>query len=236
MTEIKNKGPGALILAGGAEFDDRMAVADRIWLRLLGLGMPGLGLIPTANEDRPDVAARNGVRHFRGLVTNSESVMVTSASSAADVKIVGQIESLDAVYMAGGNPVYLARTLAGSPVWQAIERRWREGMGLGGSSAGAMALCEAIYVQERWVEGLSLVLGMVVLPHFNRRDDPAAERARQAVIARGSIGLAIDESTAAIWHSGMWLAAGMGRVIVLSAEGAKVYQAEDEIEGLPQPG
>src|SRR6266567_355723 len=104
MTEAKAKVPGPLILAGGAEFDDRMAVADRIWLKLLALGMPKLGLMPTANEDRPDIAARNGARHYRRLVTEAEPLMVTTAASAADEKIIGQIESLDAVYMAGGNP------------------------------------------------------------------------------------------------------------------------------------
>jgi len=236
VTEAKAKVPGPLILAGGAEFDDRMAVADRVWLKLLALGMPKLGLLPTANEDRPEIAARNGARHFRRLVTEAEPLMVTAAASAANEEIVGQIESLDAVYMAGGNPTYLAHTLAGSPVWQAIGRRWREGMGLGGSSAGAMALCEAIYVQERWVEGLALVRGLVVLPHFNRRDDAAAERARQAVATRGFIGLGVDESTAAIWHAGAWRAAGLGRVVVLGADGAKVYQEGDEIQALPQPG
>jgi cyanophycinase-like exopeptidase len=236
MTETKGKGPGPLILAGGAEFDDRMAVADRVWLRLLGLGMPRLGLLPTANEERPEMAARNGARHFRGLVTNAEPVMVTAPSSAADPKIVEQLESLDALYMAGGNPTYLARTLAGSPVWQTIERRWREGMGFGGSSAGAMAPCEAIYVQERWVDGLSLLRGLVVLPHFNRRDDAAAERARQTLTSKGFIGLGVDESTAAIWHSGTWQAAGLGRVVVLGPDHAQVYKAVDEIKGLPGPG
>jgi cyanophycinase len=236
MTETKANAPGPLILAGGAEFDDRMAVADRVWLKLLALGMPKLGLLPTANEDRPEIAARNGARHFRRLVTEAEPVMVTTAASAGDPEVVGQIESLDAVYMAGGNPSYLARTLAGSPAWQAIEHRWRKGMGLGGSSAGAMALCEAIYVQERWVDGLSLVRGLVVLPHFNRRDDAAAERIRQVLVARGFIGLGVDESTAAIWHAGTWQAAGLGRVVVLSSDGARAYQAGDKIEALPQPG
>jgi cyanophycinase-like exopeptidase len=107
---------------------------------------------------------------------------------------------------------------------------------LGGSSAGAMAPCEAIYVQERWVDGLSLLRGLVVLPHFNRRDDAAAERARQTLTSKGFIGLGVDESTAAIWHSGTWQAAGLGRVVVLGPDHAQVYKAADEIKGLPEPG
>src|SRR2546425_11914402 len=108
MTEATAERAGPLILAGGAEFDERMATADRVWLRLLGLGLPRLGLLPTANEERPQIAARNGARHFRGLVTNAEPLMVTDKASAADPKMVQQIEGLDAVYMAGGPPAYLA--------------------------------------------------------------------------------------------------------------------------------
>ena len=227
---------GPLILAGGAEFDERMALADRVWLRLLRVGMPRLGLLPTANQDHPDAAARNGVRHFRGLVTNAEAVMVTDAASAGDPRIVDQIDVLDAVYMAGGNPGYLARSLSGSPAWEAIERRWRAGMAFGGSSAGAMAPCEWIFVQEQWVEGLQLIEGLVVLPHFNRRDAAATERAREAVAARGLTGLGIDESTAAIWHAGSWQAAGLGRVVVLGPNASTTFKSGEKIEGLPEPG
>jgi cyanophycinase-like exopeptidase len=236
LTESPRSLPGPLILAGGAEFDERMATADRVWLRLLGLGIPRLGLLPTANEARPEAAARNGVRHFRGLVTNAEPLMVTDKAGASSPKIVDKIEDLDAIYMAGGSPTYLAEALRASPAWEAMVRRWREGMAFGGSSAGAMAPCEAIYVQERWADGLGLVRGLVVLPHFNRRDEPAVEKARTAVTSRGLVGVGIDESTAAIWHKGSWQAEGLGRVVVLAPAAITSYRAAETIEELPQPG
>jgi cyanophycinase len=236
MTESPAPIPGPLLLAGGAEFDGRMASADRIWLRLLGHPMPRLGLIPTANTERPKVAASNGARHFKGLLTQAEPVMVTNVASANDPSIVAQVGALDAAYFAGGNPVYLAQTLRNSAVWEALARRWRDGMALGGSSAGAMVLCAELFVQDRWEAALGLVSGVVTLPHFDRRDAPSAERARLEITGRGLTGLGIDESTAAVWHRGDWLAAGRGRVVILSGEGASVFIAGEKIVGLPQPG
>jgi len=227
--------PGPLILAGGAEFDGRMAPADRAWLGCLARDRPRLGLMPTANEERPGLAATNGLRHFRGLDTDGEAVMITTSFTASDPQIVAQIERLDAAYMAGGSPLHLARTLTGSPAWQVLARRWRAGMALGGSSAGAMALCERIFVQGQWADGLGIVQGAVVLPHFNNHDEASIEPTRRAMAERGLTGLGIDESTALIWHAGVWRTAGPGRVVVFSAEGANTYRDWVTVAGLPQP-
>ena len=232
-TEIAR--PGPLILAGGAEFNDRMAAADRAWLALLGRSRPRLGVIPTAAERRPDLAAANGVRHFTGLEAQAEATMITDTRSAAADAIVRAIEQLDAAYIAGGSPLHLVSTLVGSPAWRALAEGWRRGMALGGSSAGAMALCGSIYLREQWADGLGLVAGAVVLPHFDNRDAAAAERARVAVSERGIVGLGIDESTALIWHDDVWSVAGPGRVVVLAADGARTYRDGETISGLPAP-
>lgn len=228
---------GPLILAGGAEFDERMDDADRAWLAGRQIGLPRLGVFPTANTERPDRAAANGASHFRRLATHAEAVMVTTTATAADTRILDQIGKLDFAYFAGGEPLYLAQTLAGSSVWAALAGRWRDAMGMGGSSAGAMALCQAIYLRDQWAEGLGLIQGVVALPHFNRRDAAAAERARRAVSERGLVGLGIDESTALVWtpDSG-WRVAGLGRVRVLTASGMPAYSHGDTPEGVPAPG
>ncbi len=234
----KARGPGPIILAGGAEFDTRMAPADRVWLGLLGVAegvKPRLGVLPTAAEQRPELAASNGVSHFLSLKSAAEATMITGPQSASDEETIAAIDQLDAAYIAGGNPIHLADVLSGSPAWQKLESRWRQGMALGGSSAGAMVLCEAIFLQNRWAAALGLLKGAVTLPHFNKRDEAAAERARDDVTSDGLVGLGIDESTALIWHEGIWRVAGPGRVVVLNREGAAAYFDEQVISGLPDP-
>ncbi len=232
----KGFAPCPIILAGGAEFNERMAPADRAWLDLLGRELPRLGVLPTAAEHRPELAAANGVSHFLNLNAAAEATMITGPQAAADKNRIGEIDQLDAAYIAGGSPIHLAEVLGGSPAWQKLLSRWRQGMALGGSSAGAMVLCEAIFVQSRWAEGLGLVMGAVVLPHFNNRDAEGAERAREAVTSRDLVGIGIDESTALIWHGDVWRVVGPGRVVVLNGQGSATYFDHQTIAGLPVPG
>lgn len=226
---------GPLILAGGAEFDERMAAADRAWLGPKAEGAR-VGVFPTANLGRPDVAAVNGVTHFRSIGAHSQPVMVTTRRTAEDKVVLDQLRGLDFAYFAGGEPLHLAGTLAGSKVWDALLERWRGGMGLGGSSAGAMVLCEAIFVQDRWAQGMGVVPGIVLRPHFNRHDQSAIERQREQIVSRGLIGVGIDESTALVWRAGSgWQVAGPGSVWVLTAEGAAHYSDGSRPPGVPSP-
>lgn len=223
---------GILVLAGGSEFQPAMRPADRAWLDLLPSGAK-VGILPTAADRRPDMAANNGVRYFRELGCNAEPVMVIDRKTASDPSLLDQIGELDAVYMAGGSPTLLATTLSDTPAWKAIVERWRGGMALGGSSAGAMVMCGKIFLRGRWEDGLGVVEGAVVLPHFNRFDVSAAESAAKALSSRDQVGIGIDESTALIWCTGSWLSAGPGRVIVLAKGASDAYRDGDEPSGLP---
>ncbi|HXH22629.1 MAG TPA: Type 1 glutamine amidotransferase-like domain-containing protein [Dehalococcoidia bacterium] len=227
---------GPVILAGGAEFDERMAAADRAWLAARSIGVPRVGVFPTANDERPDRAAANGAAHFRRLATHAEPVMVTTRATTAEERVLNQISKLDFAYFAGGNPLHLAATLAGSPAWQALAGRWRAGMGLGGSSAGAMVLGERIFLRGDWADALRLLPGCVILPHFNRWEAHAVERAREALAAEGLVGLGIDESTALVWSPASgWAVAGPGMVTVLDGAGLRRYSSGQSPLGPPEP-
>ena len=234
----KARGPGPIILAGGAEFDTRMAPADRVWLGLLGVAegvKPRLGVLPTAAEQRPELAASNGVSHFLSLKSAAEATMITGPQSASDEETIAAIDQLDAAYIAGGNPIHLADVLSGSPGVAEAGKSLAAGNGVGrlqrrghGSLRGdllAKSLGRSPWPAE----------GAVTLPHFNKRDEAAAERARDDVTSDGLVGLGIDESTALIWHEGIWRVAGPGRVVVLNREGAAAYFDEQVISGLPDP-
>jgi cyanophycinase len=228
--------PGPLILAGGAEFDDRMAPADRAWFAAKAASRPRVAVLPTANQNRPDLAAANGSAHFRSLGAEAEPLMVTTRWFANDEATLSRLDGLDFAYFAGGNPRYLAETLAGSKLWLTLAEMWRQGMGLGGSSAGAMVMCEAIFVQGLWQAGLGLIPGAVVLPHFNNRDEDSITRVRQAVTERGYMGIGIDESTALIWTPDEgWRVVGPGKAWILTAEGVTQYGDGSAPDGLPEP-
>jgi cyanophycinase len=132
------------------------------------------------------------------------------------------------------------KTLAGTPLWEAIVAAWREGAALAGSSAGAMAMGEWTLIRDRmpgddrrrYAPALGLVPGVAVLPHFetfgHRWVESASER--EDVVLVG-----IDERSAALWEDGAWGVFGDGGVTLISNGRRRRFQAGSKIAGLPRP-
>jgi cyanophycinase-like exopeptidase len=126
----------------------------------------------------------------------------------------------DLIYLSGGKPDHLLRTLAGSAVWAAALAANARGSVIAGCSAGAMVLCSQQarfrtppHVPLGFEPGLGLVEGVAVLPHYDRFPETLAA-VRVARAPRGTVILGIDEDTAAIGREGSWLVRGEGRVTV----------------------
>ena len=125
---------------------------------------------------------------------------VRKRSDADDPVWVDKIKGAGLIYLSGGNPSYLARTLAGTRVWSAIEREWRAGASLAGCSAGAMALAGYVpdfrHPRNGGVSGLGVVPGIRVLPHFDRYTKWMPDFAMRPLVTEGAQILGIDEDTA----------------------------------------
>ena len=108
------------------------------------------------------------------------------------------------VYLSGGNPGHLVRTLRGTLVWTAIVTAWREGAALAGCSAGAMALSASVAPVRRRAapaeHGLGVVPGIEVLPHFDRFSawQPDLPDRRVTSAPPGVRVVGIDEDTALV--------------------------------------
>lgn len=125
---------------------------------------------------------------------------VRKRADADDPAWVDKIKGAGLIYLSGGNPSYLARTLAGTRVWSAIEREWRAGASLAGCSAGAMALSGYVpdfrHPRNGGVDGLGVVPGVRVLPHFDRYTKWMPDFAMRPFVTEGAQILGIDEDTA----------------------------------------
>jgi cyanophycinase len=123
------------------------------------------------------------------------------------------------IYLLGGFPGYLERTLAGSVCWSAIQEAYAGGAVVGGSSAGAMVLCDHYYepYEGKLLKGLGLIPGICVLPHFN-----TAGRQWVGHISTHLPGITlvgIDERTGALNDglSGSWTVYGAGSVTKINS-------------------
>lgn len=226
---------GYILLEGGAEFGGRMADPDRKAIELAGGYSALVGILPTAaapdhNHQR---AGNNGLRWFRNLgAKNVEVIPLIDRVSADDPSVVEVLQASRLVYLLGGFPGYLGETLIGSAGWKAIEDAYQEGAVVGGSSAGAMVLCQYYYdpADGEIRPGLNLLPGVCLIPHHsqvgNRWRSRLVEWLPEALI------VGIDERTGLINDGvgGSWSVYGAGMVTIYRGKETQTYQAGESLD------
>ena len=185
--------------------------------------------LPTAAAPEGERSLRRwldlGAAQAERLGVEQVPVLVTSRDEADSPELAALIEGAGLIYLSGGNPMYLARTLRGSKVWQAILVAWQSGSALAGCSAGAIAL-------TGWVPsfrdlgrepdpGLGALPNLRVLPHFDKMLGWAPDLLARAVLRPppGVTVLGIDEETAVVDLTGAgqrWTVHGRQQVWTLS--------------------
>ncbi len=219
---------GHLLLQGGAEFQGKMRSSDLKALELSGGVDSAVVIIPAAAapDNNHERAGRNGEQWFRALGATHVSVPgLVDRPSADDATITTQLRDGKLIYLLGGFPGHLARTLAGSAAWTAIAAALDHGAVLAGSSAGAMVLCDHFYdpVERQVVDGLGLLPGACVLPHHDTFGRHWVDRLRRSLPRHTLIG--IDEATGTIGDvkSGKWSVYGGGAVTLYRPDGQETF-------------
>ncbi len=161
-------------------------------------------------------------------------MLVRDRNEADAQDLAALIEGAGLIYLSGGNPSYLAATLRGTRVWQAVVAAWRSGSALAGCSAGAIALTGWV----PWMRaldrdpdpGLGILPGLRVLPHFDRMLAWAPDLLARAVLhsAAGATVIGIDEDTAIVDLTGVgrnWQVHGRQQAWVLEEQARHGYPA-----------
>ena len=178
-------GPGPLALVGSGEY---LAVMAGVEGALIEGRPPRYVQIPTAaapeGADRLQYWLDLGAAQAERLGVEQVPVVVRDRDEAGSADLAALIDGAGLVYLSGGNPQFLARTLRGTRVWAAIEAAWRSGAALAGCSAGAIALTDwvpAVRTPARAPEpGLGVLPWLRVLPHFDRMRSWAPDLAARA--------------------------------------------------------
>jgi cyanophycinase len=157
-----------IALVGGNEFRPNGVVIDEYLLRLAPRVPPRVLILPTAAaQERPELAVQNGVRHFRTLGAVTRGLMALDRADWETDAHDAALDGAEVIYLTGGDPRYLFRTVHATPLLAAILRRCDTGAILVGSSAGAMAL--GGWMRERagdWARALGVLPGIAVIPHY----------------------------------------------------------------------
>ena len=223
---------GHILLEGGAEFEGQMAAPDRRAIELAGGYDARIRIIPTAaapdhNHER---AGSNGQRWFTRLgAKNVEVLPLIDLASANRADIVEALRTSHLIYLLGGFTHYLGQTLAGSTGWQAMLAAYHAGAVIGGSSAGAMVLCQHYYDPEsgRVMEGLGVVPNACVLPHHNTFGKGWATRL--TALLPDAVLIGIDERTGMLddGEDGQWIVYGQGEATLYRGGRAVAYRPGD---------
>lgn len=174
-------GSGPIGLLSGDEFRTHARAFDQ---RMLDLTGPRVGLVFCADHANEEHSARLGIAYFEAL-----GAQPFVANLHTD-----ELGAFDLLYLAGGSPAALLNCLRDAPGWREAMVRWRDGAGIAGSSAGAMALCPHVQVPRpgasvptEWTPGVGPIETFTVAVHASSRPrawlDEAARNAPLPLIA-----------------------------------------------------
>jgi len=235
---------GSLALVGSGEYLPDMAELEKSLIQdgLTHGKANKFVQIPTAagreSKDRLEFWKELGARQADLIGAEQIFLPIFDRDSANSDQFADAISDSALVYMSGGDPHYLAQTLTGTPVWDAIVKNWQSGGSLAGCSAGAMVLSSEIpnfrFLKYGPTPGLNVIGNIRVIPHFNKFfkwiPDAAAKVLMHA--PEGSILLGVDEMTALVQRSGkdFWEVNGQAKVHVLQGAPAEQLFAGQSIK------
>ena len=221
---------GSLALIGSGEYLPAMAAFEK---SLVDDGVkngknPKYIQIPTAagRESTERITYWENLGKKQGDLIGVESIFlpIFNREDANNPELAKQIQGSALMYLSGGDPHYLADTLMGTLVWDAIVENWQSGASLAGCSAGAMVLSSHIpnfrLLKGSATAGLNLLPEIRVIPHFNKFFKWIPESAAKLLlhVPDGSILIGVDELTAIVKRSGddEWVVCGEAKVHVLN--------------------
>jgi cyanophycinase-like exopeptidase len=214
---------GAIALHGGGEF---MAGDEPFLLALLeaaALAADGSAIrvvvVPTAAaRHRPQVTGQHArealerVAASAGIPVSVDVALIVDPGSANDQTVAGRLAAAHLIYLPGGDPDLLPRLLRDSLAWRSILAAHARGAVVAGASAGAMALAARTWTPAGWLDGLGLVHGLIVVPHFEGFDARGWDATIDELRAAGLGYVGLDERTGVVSNGSTWRVVGPGRV------------------------
>jgi cyanophycinase len=214
-----------LALVGSGEYLPPMENVDQELLSRLS-GPPRVACLPTAagaeGAERIAYWSALGVEHFSRLGAAVETVPLLTRQDAENPALAERIAGANFVYLSGGRPDYLFRTLQGTPAWQAILAVHQGGGVVAGCSAGAMILGEKLPGFPALGPAFGLLPGTLIMPHFDEIP-PWLSGPLRLLAGRRLTLVGIDGDTALVAGPDGYRVLGRRAVTVFGPEGRTRY-------------
>lgn len=215
---------GAIALVGSGEYSVQMQELETQLLhRAISRGKRNTFVqIPTASSHEGEASRakwrRLGQEQSDRIGSDCIYLPIHEREDAFNPEFVNAIKGAGLIYFSGGDPHRVAEIFNGSPLWNEIVAEWKTGTSLAGCSAGAMAFGGSIMGirKSRHSEGLGLLTGLEVIPHYDKMLGWLPDRVASFIansVSNATL-LGIDENTALV-YTDAWRKFGRGNVHVL---------------------
>jgi cyanophycinase len=222
---MSENGKGTLIIIGGHE--EREPYSKRTILKEVAARVGGGKLVlATVASHHPEGYFDEYQKAFRDLnVGELVELYVEDRAEAGDKDKLRVLDDAAGVFFSGGDQLRITSQIGDSAIEEKVRRLYERGGVIAGTSAGASVLSETMLVKGtseethrignlRMAPGLGLIRDVIIDQHF-------AERGRFGrligAVAHNprSLGIGVDEDTAAIVEDGSLTVLGSGAVYIV---------------------
>lgn len=202
----RTAGAGTLVIIGGHEDKEK----DRkILVRVAEIAKNGNILVSTLASSVAHESWKDYEKVFRELGAKTvRHLDIPDRIAALDPSHLDLLQKTDLIFFTGGDQLEITTKLGGTDLCERIQSRFREGMAIAGTSAGASVMSETMLIGADSGDGKSsLAYGMAPGLGFLRHvviDQHFAQRGRigrlLSAVARNPrmLGIGIDENTAVV--------------------------------------
>lgn len=227
---------GTLIIIGGHE--DREG--EKLILREVAsrAGQQPVVVVTVASKE-PEEMFEPYQKAFTDLgVKKVVQVLARQRQDCLDEDAAEPIRGAGAIFFTGGDQLRLTSQLGDTPVFDAIHKRFTEGVVVAGTSAGASVLGETMLVSGesgvsprsgdaiKMAPGFGLVKDLIIDQHFAKRGRTGRLLAAIAQNPK-SLGLGVDEDAAAVLENRRFKVVGSGGIYVFDASGVTYSSVAD---------
>jgi cyanophycinase len=217
---------GALMMIGGGEDKKDEKVILKKFVQLCG-GQKAKIVIVTAASTESKEIGQEYVNFFKSMDATAKYIEVKQREDTINKRSLNLIEKATGVFFNGGDQLLITSLLGGSVMEKILKERQKDGLVIGGTSAGAAMMANSMIVrgetnamaQFRNVElgpGLDFLPGVIIDTHFSERG-----RFSRLLLAAAhypqDVGLGIDRNTALVVKNGEFSVIGEGTVTVIDA-------------------
>jgi cyanophycinase len=204
-------------------------------------------VIMTVATSEPEEAADKYNSLFRSNGIKHVSVVnIDRRDEAFDADSLKKLSTADGVFFTGGDQLNITSLLGGSPLHEMIEERYREGVLIAGTSAGAAMMSGSMIIGGKsdtaprvsGVEiapGMNLIDGTIMDSHFSERGRHGRLLTAIAHFPQ-LLGIGVDEATCAVFTNGSFKVAGEGSVTVVDGSQMRhsdlPYKKDSETVGM----